>query len=157
MDIFELLFPGIKHIYERYVKRNEIKTEVVTLLLQTLINIDNIVAQIDTPDSQSKIDYLNAHWMQMNEQLDKIESSIISHSNMRYFKRLKPYLDNLTDARRKCSKEILIKKHYDGEVNYQIYVEENPHLMNKFNYEYKQQLLYYLNEYKRLLDGILEC
>lgn len=155
-NITEIFFTWVKHVYNRCVKRNEIKTEVATLIQQTLINIDNIIAQLDTPYSQSKIDYLNAHWMQMNEQLDKIESSIISHSNVRYFKRLKPSLNTLTDARRKCAKEILTKKHYDGDVNYQLYVEENPHLMSKFNCEYEQQLLKYLGEYKKLLNCMLK-
>ena len=92
----------------------------------------------------------------MNEQLDKIESSIISHPNMRYFKRLKPSLVKLTDTRRMYTKERLTKKHYDENVNYQLYVEENPHLMIKHNYEYRQQLLKCLLEYKRLLNCMLK-
>lgn len=154
--MIEILFPWVRHVYKRCVKRNEIKTEVATLIQQTLINIDNIIVQIDTPDSQSKNDYLNAHLRQMNEQLDKIESSIISHPNMRYFKRLKPSLVKLTDTRRMYTKERLTKKHYDENVNYQLYVEENPHLMIKHNYEYRQQLLKCLLEYKRLLNCMLK-
>jgi len=155
MDIIDKVLEVLNHIHIQCEKRKEAKNNIIASVLQVLDIINDIESLLNSADCKARNQFINSKWQLLNSRLDDISKNIYSKPTSSLYKKLNPYLQQLSNVRRECTNSIIGKKSDDEDGNLQLYIEEHPNLDIKYNLQYEAKMKEYLIAYKNALQNIL--